>query len=140
VLHCPYLENGKRGVDLTSCFLSQLSPERLSLLWLAHTRSTIVNMRNAKEKLKRVLPSRTPSRNPESSSQPLPTSALRIAGLILDALPIPGAGVAAGPILNVMEKINVRMRSIVLILSLCLPVPCRQSEEQARGQSYRGLQ
>ena len=69
-------------------------------------------MRRAKEKLKWMPPNRE-SHNPEASSRRLPTAPLRIAGLLLDALPIPRAGAAARPILDVVEEINVRAYSII---------------------------
>ena len=62
-------------------------------------------MKQAKQKFKRILPSQTPKK-PDRGSQPLPTAPLRFAGGFLDALPIPGAGAAARPILALAEGIN----------------------------------
>ena len=69
-------------------------------------------MKQTKEKLKKILPRRTPQ-TPETGSRRLSTAALRIAGVVLDALPVPGAGAAAHSLLGVVESINVRVRSII---------------------------
>ena len=69
-------------------------------------------MRRAKEKLKGIPPNHEPH-DPEASSRRLSTKPLRVAGLVLDALPIPGAGAAARRILDLVEEINVRAYSII---------------------------
>ena len=73
-------------------------------------------MGRAIEMFKRILPNREPH-NPETSSR-LSTKPLWIAGLVLDALPIPGAGAAARPILDLVEEINVRAYSIISDLTV----------------------
>ena len=74
-------------------------------------------MERAREMLKRMLPNREPH-NPETSSRRPSTMPLRIAGLVLDALPIPGAEAAARPILDLVEEINVRAYSIIPVLTV----------------------
>jgi len=62
-------------------------------------------MKQAKQKFKQILPSHIP-KNHDKDLQPLSTAPLRFAGGFLDALPIPGAGAAARPILALVEGIN----------------------------------
>ena len=69
-------------------------------------------MGRAREMLKKMLPNREPH-NPGTGSRHLSTKPLKIAGLVLDALPIPGAGAAARPILDLAEEINVWAYSII---------------------------
>ena len=69
-------------------------------------------MGRAREILKKILPNPEPH-DPEASSRRLSTKPLKIAGLVLDALPIPGAGAAALPILDLVEEINVWAYSVI---------------------------
>jgi hypothetical protein len=69
-------------------------------------------MGRTKDTLKGI-PRNHESNNPETSSRHLPTAPLRIAGLLLAALPFPGAEAAARPILRLAEEINVRDYSII---------------------------
>jgi hypothetical protein len=67
-------------------------------------------MGKAKNKSKKMLPDDTPH-DADSRSQRVPTTALRIAALVLDTLPFPGAGAVARPILDAVEGINVSAHS-----------------------------
>ena len=85
-------------------------------------------MRRAREKLKEVFLNHEPL-NPETSSRHLPTGALRIASLLLRALPFPGAEAAANPILLLVEVINVRAYLSPRSYSSVYSFLCRRSEE-----------
>ena len=72
-------------------------------------------MRRAAEKLKEMLPNRA-LYNPQSGSQPISTTALRFASVVLDTLPIPGGGAVVRPFLDVVDGINVSAHSVPLNL------------------------